>query len=120
MVRFDAAGPVIMAGLFWRCDMKEKIETADKNNIWNKEDFAMVVIGEKGKLLAMLKHFLRCIKWSRQRVFRGYADCDIWAMDSYLQRLIPDMLQTLKDTRQPYSFFLTLPLFGILRISDYN
>ena len=100
--------------------MKEKTEKVNKNNIWSKEDFAIAGIGEKSKVLARLKYFFRCIKWSRQRVHRGYADCDIWAMDSYLQRLIPDMLQTLKDTRQPYSFFLTLPLFGILRISDYN
>ena len=79
--------------------MKEKTETVNKNNIWSKEDFAMAGIGEKSKLLARLKCFFRCIKWSRQRVHRGYADCDIWAMDSYLQRLIPDMLQALKDTR---------------------
>ena len=79
--------------------MKEKTEKVNKNNIWNKEDFAMAGIGERNKLFAKLKHFFRCIKWSGQRVFRGYADCDIWSIDCYLQRLIPDMLQTLKDTR---------------------
>lgn len=30
---------------------------------------------------------------------RGYCDCDVWEMFSFLQTLIPDMLQTLKDTR---------------------
>lgn len=56
-------------------------------------------IGEKNKLLAKIKHFRRCLKWSKQRIARGYADCDIWSMYSYLQRIIPDMLQTFKDTR---------------------
>ena len=47
----------------------------------------------------MIKHFGRCLKWSRQRVVRGYADCDVWSMFSYLQELMPDMLQHLKDNR---------------------
>ena len=47
----------------------------------------------------MIKHFGRCLKWSRQRVVRGYADCDVWSMFSYLQELMPDMLRHLKDNR---------------------
>ena len=38
-------------------------------------------------------------RWSKQRIARGYADCDVWEMFSFLQTIIPDMLQTLKDTR---------------------
>ncbi|MDD3138201.1 MAG: hypothetical protein PHX08_04425 [Lachnospiraceae bacterium] len=71
----------------------------DSMNIWNKYDFVMSGIGDKNKLLAKIKHFRRCLKWSKQRVTRGYSDCDIWSMYSYLQGIIPDMLQTLKDTR---------------------
>lgn len=39
------------------------------------------------------------MQWSKQRITRGYCDCDVWEMFSFLQTLIPDMLQTLKDTR---------------------
>ena len=68
-------------------------------NIWNCHDFAMAGLGEKSRIIAMIKHFGRCLKWSRQRVVRGYADCDVWRMFSYLQELMPDMLQHLKDNR---------------------
>ena len=67
------------------------------NSIWNKEDFSMAGQGEKFTLPNKIRLFFRCIKWSWQRVTRGYADCDVWDMDYYLRRLIPDMLQTLRD-----------------------
>ena len=56
-------------------------------------------LGKKSKILAKIKHFFKCVKWSKQRITRGYCDCDVWEMFSFLQTLIPDMLQTLKDTR---------------------
>ncbi|MBE5951549.1 MAG: hypothetical protein E7260_08145 [Lachnospiraceae bacterium] len=68
-------------------------------NIWNKYDFVMSGLGKKNKLLAKLKHFRKCLKWSKQRITRGYCDYDVWEMFSFLQTIIPDMLQTLKDTR---------------------
>lgn len=68
-------------------------------NIWNKYDFVMSGTGKKNKLLAKLKHFRKCLKWSKQRITRGYCDYDVWEMFSFLQTIIPDMLQTLKDTR---------------------
>lgn len=64
-----------------------------------KYDFAMSGLGKKSKILAKIKHFFKCVKWSKQRITRGYCDCDVWEMFSFLQTLIPDMLQTLKDTR---------------------
>lgn len=64
-------------------------------NIWNKQEFYMSILGEKNKLIGIIKHFKRCIKWSKQ----GYADCARWGMYDYLQMLIPDMLQNLKDNR---------------------
>lgn len=66
---------------------------AHTNNIWNKRDFAMAGRGRR------VKHFFRCIKWSIQRITRGFADSDVWNMNSYLQKLIPDMLQHLKSNR---------------------
>lgn len=69
------------------------------SNIWNKEGFDMCGLGEKSKFVAKIKHIKRCIKWSKQRIVRGYADIDRWNMFSYLQTLIPDMLQDLRDHR---------------------
>ena len=78
--------------------MKKKSEPS-VNNIWDKEGFQMCGLGEKSKIIARIKHFRRCVLWSRQRIVRGYADCDRRHMDRYLQNLIPDMLQDLRDNR---------------------
>lgn len=69
------------------------------NNIWNKKDFDMCGLGEKNRFIAKIKYFKRCIRWSKQRIVRGYADVDCWNMFRYLQMLIPDMLQDLRDHR---------------------
>ncbi len=69
------------------------------NHIWNKEDFQMCGLGEESKIIAEIKHFRKCIRWSLQRIARGYADCDKWNMYGYLQNLIPDMLQDLREDR---------------------
>jgi hypothetical protein len=68
-------------------------------NIWNSYDFAMCGLGNKCKLIALFKHTMRCIKWSKQRIVRGYSDSDVWEMFTYLQTIIPDMLQNLKENR---------------------
>ncbi|MBR6383637.1 MAG: hypothetical protein IKS56_06590 [Lachnospiraceae bacterium] len=75
-------------------------------NVWNKNDFLMSGFGKKFKLFAIIKHFIRCIKWSAQRITRGYSDPDVWEFNSYLQHLIPDMLQHLKDNRMGSPGFL--------------
>ena len=69
------------------------------NNVWDKEEFRRCALGKKFKMPAILKYLKRCIKWSCQRIVRGYAECDVWNMDGYLQSLIPDMLQDLRDNR---------------------
>lgn len=69
------------------------------SNIWNKEGFDMWGLGEKSKFVAKIKHIKRCIRWSKQRIVRGYADIDRWNMFGYLQTLIPNMLQDLRDHR---------------------
>lgn len=76
------------------------------NNIWNRYDFAMCGLGEKNILWAKIKHFKKCLRWSKQRVVRGYSDSDIWNMYGYLQTLLPDMLQNLKDNRHGSPGFL--------------
>ena len=57
-------------------------------------------LGEKFRLWGAVKHFFKCVKWSRQRITRGFCDRDMWEMFRYLQALLPDMLQYLKDNRQ--------------------
>ena len=69
------------------------------NNIWDKEGFQMCGLGEKNKIIARVKYIRKCIIWSRQRIVRGYADCDKWNMYRYLQNLIPDMLQDMRNKR---------------------
>jgi len=69
------------------------------NNIWNAYGFVMCGLGEKSRIFAKIKHIRRCIKWSKQRIVRGYADSDIWNMHGYLQILLPDMLEYLKKNR---------------------
>lgn len=48
-------------------------EVRDTMNIWNKYDFAMSGLGKKSKILAKIKHFFKCVKWSKQRITRGYS-----------------------------------------------
>ena len=86
---------------------KQKKTFPDRtNNIWNRFDFAMCGLGEKNKLFAKIRHIKRCLIWSRQRIARGYSDSDIWNMCDYLQILLPDMLQNLKDNRNGSPSFL--------------
>lgn len=68
-------------------------------NIWNGNGFVMCGLGKKSRMLAKIKHFFRCIKWSKQRAKRGFADSDVWSMYTYLEELMPAMLQYLKDNR---------------------
>lgn len=90
--------------MFTRNKKKEVPERT--NNIWNRYDFAMCGLGEKSKLWAKIKHAKRCLIWSKQRIVRGYSDSDIWNMHGYLQTLLPDMLQNLKDNRNGSPGFL--------------
>ena len=85
---------------------REKERPDGSNNICNRYDFAMCGLGEKSILLAKIEHFKRCFGWSKQRIVRGYSDSDIWNMYGYLQTLLPDMLQNLKDNRHGSPGFL--------------
>ena len=42
---------------------------------------------------------LRNIKYSFQRVTKGYCDKDLWNIDYWFMNLMPDMLQQFKDTK---------------------
>lgn len=70
------------------------------NNIWNRYDFVSEVKGKRFIIPWRLPKYLkRRLKWSWQRITRGFSERDIWSMDAYLQILFPDMLQYLKDHR---------------------
>jgi len=72
---------------------------SSKNNLWNKEGFLMCGLGEKCMFIAKIKHIQKCICWSYQREVRGYSEYDKWNMYSFLQKLIPEMLQDMRDNR---------------------
>ena len=49
-----------------------------------------------------IRLFFRRYKWAYQRAKRGYADCDIWDMDSWLLTLFHDSLNHLADNHWGY------------------
>ena len=53
---------------------KKMLEDDSILNIWNGNGFVMCGLGEKSRMLAKIKHFFRCIKWSKQRAKRGFAE----------------------------------------------
>ena len=46
-------------------------------------------------------------KWARQRVKRGYADCDVWELYGFIETVIENGLRQLADKHEsiPQSFF---------------
>ena len=81
--------------------MRKEITEADHtNNVWNRYIFVSEVMGKRFiNPWRLLKYLKRSLKWSWQRIVRGFSDGDIWWMHDYLQMLLPDMLQYLKDHR---------------------
>ena len=65
------------------------------DNVWNKTDFWY----ERKRPWKIPGLVLRNIKYSFQRVTKGYCDKDIWNIDYWFMNLMPDMLQQFKDTK---------------------
>lgn len=42
------------------------------------------------------------MKWSYQRITRGYCDADVWDLDNYFLELIPGTLELLSDKTDSY------------------
>ncbi len=42
-----------------------------------------------------VRKICREVKWFIQRGRRGWADCDTWSIDYYLNRIMPEMLESL-------------------------
>lgn len=47
-------------------------------------------------------------KWFIQRGYRGYADCDVWSLDSYLIRWMPKALRKLRDNKIGHPMGMTM------------
>lgn len=45
-----------------------------------------------------LKNYMRKIKWSLQKIKRGYSDKDVWNIDLWFLDIMPRMLNQLKKT----------------------
>ena len=79
-------------------------EVRDPMNIWNKYDFAMSGLGKEKQNLGKNKTFFKCVKVEvNSGITRGYCDCDVWEMFSFLQTLIPDILQTLRRYKNGFT-----------------
>lgn len=50
----------------------------------------------------LLKDVYLQMKWFYQRGKRGYADCDVWSLDCYLARWMPEALLKLKNISHAY------------------
>jgi hypothetical protein len=49
-----------------------------------------------------LKNYYRAVKYFCQRGYRGYADCDSWDADSYLESVILGVIKNLKENSHGY------------------
>ena len=65
------------------------------DNVWNKTDFWY----ERKRPWKIPGLVFRNIKYSFQRVIKGYCDKDLWSIDCSFMNLMPDMLQQFKDTK---------------------
>ena len=53
-----------------------------------------------------IRRFINSVKWSWQRITRGWSDYDVWTMDEYLLAILPEMLDHLagETYREPVSY----------------
>lgn len=65
------------------------------DNVWDKSDF----LDERKQPWKIPGVILRNLKYSWQRVTKGYCDRDLWSIDYWFMNLMPDMLQQFKDTK---------------------
>lgn len=64
-------------------------------NVWEWQEFRWY-LKEPWK---WPKLFCKNIKYSGQRITKGYCDRDLWDIDHWFMKVIPDMLQQFKETR---------------------
>lgn len=54
-----------------------------------------------------IKQFFRNLKWAWQRVTRGYSDYDIFDLDYWLVRLLPQAIRTLESKLHGHPYDIT-------------
>lgn len=64
-------------------------------NVWDWQEFRWL-LREPWKIPGFL---LKNIKYSWQRITKGYCDMDLWSIDDWFMGVMPDMLQQFKDTK---------------------
>ena len=55
----------------------------------------------------VFRNICNIVKWSYQRVTRGYCDADIWNLDNYFLEMIPGTLELLSDKTDSYPSDIT-------------
>ncbi|MBO4894547.1 MAG: hypothetical protein J5562_06510 [Clostridia bacterium] len=55
------------------------------------------------KKYSNIKSFLSAFRFARQRITQGFADCDVWEMNTYITSVVAGMLKTLAETDNGYS-----------------
>lgn len=48
-----------------------------------------------------IRHFFSCFRYAKQRMDRGYADCDLWDLSEYLLRIFETSLRDFADMLSP-------------------
>ena len=51
------------------------------------------------QILRLIKQVGRDIKWSHQRIWKGYCDYDLFSIDHWFMKIMPEMLKVFKETR---------------------
>ena len=51
------------------------------------------------QILRLIKQVGRDIKWTHQRIWKGYCDYDIFSIDHWFMKIMPEMLKVFKETR---------------------
>lgn len=66
-----------------------------------KRESNVLLYGINGKL--NLIRMAKNLKYAKQRVLRGYADCDVWNLDKFLYSIIKNGLVSLSEISSGYS-----------------
>lgn len=67
------------------------------NGVFQKKNYSMEWRA-KGPV-GLVRQFSRDVRYSMQRIRKGYCDRDIWSIDGWFLSVMPDMLRQLKATR---------------------
>ncbi len=51
------------------------------------------------QIVRLVKQIGRDIKWSHQRIWKGYCDYDLFSIDDWFMKIMPRMLKEFKETR---------------------